>query len=83
MDYGAVNFGYARGLMYNFFMEGKVKILKLKTHSPDQELEFELEFLNSLTLEARFEMLFERMEIFNRMLNERKFRKTPEVIKRK
>ncbi len=59
------------------------RILKLKKDSPEVELNFELDFLRSLTLEERFKMLFERMKVLNRMLEENGFRKTPEIIKRK
>ncbi len=59
------------------------RILKLKKDSPEVELNFELDFLRSLTLEERFKMLFERMKMLNRMLEENGFRKTPEIIKRK
>jgi len=59
-------------------------ILKLDRHDEDKEIEFELDYLTSLTTSQRFEMMFRRTD---EMLSLRKKphanRKTPEIIKRK
>ena len=38
----------------------KTSILKLEKHDEKREIEFELEFLKSLTIQQRFEMFEER-----------------------
>ncbi len=59
-------------------------ILKLDRHNEDKEIEFELDYLASLTTSQRFEMMFRKTE---ELLSLRKKkitrRKTTEVIKRK
>jgi hypothetical protein len=59
-------------------------ILKLDRHDEDEEIEFELDYLTSLTTSQRFEMMFRRTE---EMLSLRKKpnanRKAAEIIKRK
>lgn len=59
-------------------------ILKLDKHDEDKEIEFELDYLTSLTTSQRFEMMFRKTE---ELLSLRKKkitrRKTTEVIKRK
>jgi len=58
-------------------------ILKLDRHNEDKEIEFELDYLTSLTTSQRFEMMFRKTE---ELLSLRKKkitrRKTTEVIKR-
>ena len=62
-------------------------ILKLDKHDEKKEIEFELDYLTSLTTQQRFEMMFQkRKEILDILSsatgkrNER--RKTTEIIKR-
>jgi hypothetical protein len=59
-------------------------ILKLDRHDEDKEIEFELDYLASLTTSQRFEMMFAKTR---QMLSLRKktdaHRKVTEVIKRK
>ena len=59
-------------------------ILKLDRHNEDKEIEFELDYLTSLTTQQRFELMFRKTE---ELLSLRKKkitrRKTTEVIKRK
>lgn len=58
-------------------------ILKLDKYDEDREIEFELDYLTSLTTRQRFELMFRKTE---ELLSLRKKkiarRKTPEVIKR-
>ncbi|GAH42565.1 unnamed protein product [marine sediment metagenome] len=58
-------------------------ILKLDRHNEDKEIEFELDYLTSLTTQQRFESMFRKTE---ELLSLRKKkiarRKTTEVIKR-
>ena len=59
-------------------------ILKLDRHNEDKEIEFELEYLTSLTTSQRFEMMSRKTE---EMLSLRKktnvHRAVTEIIKRK
>jgi len=62
-------------------------ILKLDKHDEAKEIEFELDYLTSLTTGDRFEMMFQKREEMLNLLssatgkrNER--RKTTEIIKR-
>ena len=59
-------------------------ILKLDRHNEDKEIEFELDYLASLTTSQRFEMMFKKTQ---EMLSLRKkinaHRAVTEVIKRK
>jgi len=58
-------------------------ILKLDRHDEDKEIEFELDYLMSLTTKQRFEMMFSRTEEILRLLKKEGNRTTTEVIKRK
>jgi hypothetical protein len=62
-------------------------ILKLDKHNEKKEIEFELEYLTSLTTQQRFELMFRKTK---EMLSLRKkrnarnsHRKTTKIIKRK
>ena len=64
-----------------------IAILKLDKHDEAKEIEFELDYLTSLTTRERFEMIFQKGEEILNLLssatgkrNER--RKTTEIIKR-
>ena len=58
-------------------------ILKLDRHNEDEEIEFELDYLTSLTTQQRFELMFRKTEELL-SLHKKKIarRKTTEVIKR-
>ncbi|NIV70527.1 MAG: hypothetical protein GWN41_10490 [Phycisphaerae bacterium] len=59
-------------------------ILKLDRHDEDKEIEFELDYLTSLTTSQRFEMMFRKTgEMLSLSKKPNANRKTPEIIKRK
>jgi hypothetical protein len=59
-------------------------ILKLDKHDEDKEIEFELDYLTSLTTSQRFQMMFTKTKEMLSLLRERnEHRKTTEIIKRK
>jgi hypothetical protein len=58
-------------------------VLKLDKHNEDKEIEFELDYLTSLTTRQRFEMMFRKTREMLRLLKRNERRKTTEVIKRK
>jgi len=59
-------------------------ILKLDKHDEYKEIEFELDYLTSLTTRQRFQMMFTKTEEMLSLLRERnEHRKITEIIKRK
>lgn len=58
-------------------------ILKTNSENPDTELDFELEYQLSITVQQRFEMMFEKSRQIAQMLIDNGHRKAPEIIKRK
>ncbi len=60
----------------------KTSILKLKEHDEKREMEFELEFLKSLTIQQRFEMLEERNLFLKSLLYKNDDRKTTTITQR-
>jgi len=58
-------------------------ILKLNKHNEKKEIEFELDYLTSLTTQERFELMFRKTREMLRLLKRNERRKTTEVIKRK
>ncbi len=59
-------------------------ILKLDKHDEDKEIEFELDYLISLTTSQRFQMMFTKTEEMLSLLRKRDVRRTvTEIIKRK
>ena len=58
-------------------------ILKLDRHDEDKEIEFELDYLTSLTTKQRFEMMFTKTREMLRLLKKDGRRTTTEIIKRK
>ena len=60
----------------------KTRILKLEEHDEKREIEFELEFLKSLTIKQRFEMLEEKNNFIKSFLYKNDDRKTITIIKR-
>ncbi len=57
-------------------------ILKLDKHNEDKEIEFELDYLTSLTTSQRFEMMFRKTREMLRLLKKDGHRTTTEIIKR-
>ena len=63
-------------------------ILKLDKHDEDKEIEFELDYLTSLTTSQRFELMFTKTREMLRLLSSATGKKdgrrtTTEIIKRK
>ena len=58
-------------------------ILKLDRHNEEKEIEFELDYLTSLTTKQRFEMMFTKTREMLRLLKKDGRRTTTEIIKRK
>jgi len=58
-------------------------VLKLKKHDEDKEIDFELDYLLSLTTRQRFELMFEKSRQMARLLRKNGRRKALKVIKRK
>jgi len=58
-------------------------VLKLTKHDEKREIEFELDYLRSLTSKQRFEMMFEKSRQMAALLRRNGRRKTPKVVKRK
>ena len=71
-------------LSYKGQKRDRMAILKLDRHDEDKEIEFELDYLTSLTTSQRFQMMFTKTEEILSLLKKRKTnRKVTEVIKRK
>ena len=58
------------------------QILKLDKHDEDREIEFELNYLSSLTVKQRFTMMFKKTNEMRSLLNNRGNRKNTQIIKR-
>jgi len=58
-------------------------ILKLDKHNEEKEIEFELDYLTSLTTRQRFELMFRKTREILSLSKRNERRKTTEVIKRK
>jgi len=58
-------------------------VLKLNKHDEKKEIDFELDYLLSLTTKQRFQMMFEKSWQTATLLRKNGRRKTTEVIKRK
>ena len=63
---------------------GKTRILKLEPggQDRDKELDFELDFLESLSVQERFDMLLEASRLLKEMLYRYGHRKPFEIVKR-
>ena len=57
-------------------------ILKLHGHDKDREIEFELNYLLSLSTKQRFQMMFKKTEEIRNLLKKHGYRKASKVIKR-
>ena len=74
VDYGRLN-------MYILFIMSP--ILKLEKDDSEKELEFEIDYQLSLTIQQRFEMMFRKSREMAQMLIDNGHRKPSEIIKRK
>lgn len=57
-------------------------VLKLKKPDENQEIEFELNYLTSLTTKQRFHMMFQKSREMMLMLKKHESRKATKIIKR-
>ena len=60
----------------------RARILKLAKHDEDRELDFEIEWLCSLTTAQRFELMFRKSRELAATLDRHGHRRTAEVVKR-
>ena len=60
----------------------ETKILKLSSDDPERELDFELEFQASLTVQDLFDMMFQRSRDLRELLIKNGHIKPFEIIKR-
>jgi hypothetical protein len=61
----------------------RVRILKIKGNNFRKELDFEIEYQLSLTVQERFKLMFSRADLIKEMLIRNGYRKPIEIIKRK
>jgi len=59
-----------------------VPILKLDDHDEDKEIEFELDYLLSLTTQQRFQMMLQKTQEMRNLLKNHEHGKTTQIIKR-
>lgn len=57
-------------------------VLKLRRHNKQKEVDFELKYLQSLTIQQRFRMVFEKSKQMRELLKRSGHRKAFEIIKR-
>jgi len=57
-------------------------ILKLDEHNEEKEIEFELDYLTSLTTQQRFQMMFRKTKEMLSLLKRNGHRKATEITKR-
>ena len=57
-------------------------ILKLRRHDKSKEINFELDYLLSLTTKQRFQMMFKKTQEIRSLLRNNGYRKTAQIIKR-
>jgi hypothetical protein len=58
------------------------RILKLDNHDETREIAFELEYLSSLSVKQRFEMMFKKSDEMRRLLKNHGYREDTQIIKR-
>jgi hypothetical protein len=63
-------------------MKKKPMILKLSADDQDKELEFELDYLSSLTFEERLKLMRDKSQEMLRQMVELGYRKPFEIVKR-
>jgi hypothetical protein len=59
------------------------KIYKSSTNDEQKEVEFEIDYLLSLTVQERFQMMFEKSRVIKEILIRNGHRNAFEIIKRK
>ena len=57
-------------------------ILKLDDHNEEQEIEFELLWLSSLSLQQRFQLMFKRTKELIELLERNGHRRPAQIVKR-
>jgi hypothetical protein len=57
-------------------------VLKLKGHSIEKEIEFELRYLRSLSVRERFDLMFKKTKEIVSLLEKSGHRRPSEIIKR-
>ncbi|HID95059.1 MAG TPA: hypothetical protein EYP53_03250 [Candidatus Latescibacteria bacterium] len=57
-------------------------VLKLSDHNEEKEIEFELSWLLSLTIQERFHLMFKKTKELLELLEENGHRRPPQIIKR-
>lgn len=57
-------------------------VLKLNNHNPKKEIEFELEFLKSLSVKERFDLMFKKTKEMLELLRKSGHRRPSQIIKR-
>ena len=57
-------------------------ILKLDDHNEEKEIEFELSWLLSLTLQERFQMMFKKTKELIKLLERNGHRRPAQIVKR-
>jgi hypothetical protein len=63
-------------------MTKKPRVLKLSAHDEEKELEFELDYLSSLTFEERLKMMREKSREMLKQMIDHGHRRSFEIIKR-
>jgi hypothetical protein len=63
-------------------MTGKPRVLKLSADDEEKELEFELNYLSSLTFEERLKMMREKSREMLKQMIDHGHRRSFEIIKR-
>lgn len=58
-------------------------ILILRDSNEEKEIEFELRYLSTLSLEQRYSLMLEKTQELKNNLEKNGHRKTPQIIKRK
>ena len=58
------------------------RILKLDDHDEEQEIEFDISWLLSLTPQERFQLMFKRTKELKDLFKKNGHRTSPQVIKR-
>ena len=57
-------------------------VLKLENHDEEREIEFELAYQKTLTVQQRIDMLEERRKFFQQQILKYGYRRPTEVVKR-
>lgn len=63
-------------------MKPQTHVLKLDRHDEDAEIEFELDWLMSLSVAERFDLMFAKTAEMKRMLEQHGHREPDSIVKR-